>query len=147
MKLLAPFLLLSALSGCGDFPRDQVGTLERIRSQHEVRIGRIASAAPPADAARLDALVRQAAAAAGGQPMVREGPAEPLLLMLEEGELDLVVGEFDAASPWVARVHLLPALATREQGEARIEATAAARNGENGWINLVEREARKLAAQ
>lgn len=132
------------LAACGQFPRDQAGTLERIRAEGVVRVGMVGGL-PAEGAERLRTLVDRSAAAAGGKPLVLEDAAEPLLLMLEEGELDLVVGAFDAKSPWVRRVHLLPALATETRGSADIETTAAVRNGENGWIMLLEREARALA--
>jgi hypothetical protein len=145
MKWLPLFLALAALGACGDFPRDQSGTLERLRREQVMRVGLVASAAPSPHAARLRALVERSAAAAGARPLVLEEAAEPLLLMLEAGEIDLVVGEFDRSSPWYSRVHLLPPLAWEKRGESQVEATAAARNGENGWIMLLEREAKALS--
>lgn len=146
MKWTAIILLIPLLAACGEFPRDQRGTLERIRSYGVVRIGVIASAAPSPDADRLRDLVVRSAQAAGGRPRISREAAEPLLLMLEQGEIDLVVGEFDRSTPWSRRVHLLPPLATETRGESQVETTAAARNGENGWIMLLEREAKALAA-
>jgi hypothetical protein len=145
MKWLPLLLALPALGACGDFPRDQSGTLERLRQEKVVRVGLVASAAPSPHASLLRALVDRSAAAAGARTLVLEEAAEPLLLMLEAGELDLVVGEFDRSSPWYHRVHLLPPLARDQRGESQVEATAAARNGENGWIMLLEREARALS--
>lgn len=126
-------------------PRDQEGTLDRIAAMREVRVGLIAAAEQSPHFPRLRDFVERASAAAGGRPRVEQGGAEALLLRLEAGELDLVVGEFDRASPWYQRVHLLPPIATRSVGDSEIEATAAARNGENGWIMLIEREARALS--
>lgn len=146
MKRLALFLAIAAAGGCRDFPRDQQSTLERIRSEGVVRVGLVASAAPSPHVGRLRALIDRSAAAAGGRPLVLEEASEPLLMMLEAGEIDLVVGEFDRSSPWYRRVHLLPPLAYETRGESELETTAAARNGENGWIMLLEREARALAA-
>lgn len=145
MKWPPLLLALSALGACGDFPRDQSSTLERLRQEKVVRVGIIASAAPSAHVPRLRALVERSAAAAGARPLVLEEAAEPLLLMLEAGEVDLVVGEFDRSSPWYSRVHLLPPLAHEQRGESKVEATAAARNGENAWIMLLEREAKALS--
>lgn len=146
MNRLALLLLVSVSGACADLPRDQDGTLERIRQEGVLRVGVVASAAPSAHHGRLRALAERAAAAAGGRPLVLEEAAEPLLLMLEAGEVDLVIGEFDRSSPWYHRVHLLPPLARDRRGESEIEATAAARNGENGWIMLLEREAEALSA-
>ncbi|HEY0115190.1 MAG TPA: hypothetical protein VGB54_05675 [Allosphingosinicella sp.] len=138
-------LAIPLLVGCGSIPRDQEGTLDRIRGEGVVRVGLVSSASPPAHADRLRALVERSAAAAGGRPLILEEASEPLLLMLEAGEVDLVVGEFDRSSPWYSRVHLLPPLARETRGESEVEATGAARNGENGWIMLLEREAQALS--
>ena len=147
MKFLAALLVIPALAGCSDFPKDQAGTIERVRAEGVVRVGLIASATPPTDAARLRDLVERTAREAGARPQVLEEAAEPLLLMLEEGELDLVVGEFDSASPWSTRVHLVPPLSSEQHGKSTVEATAAVRNGENGWTMLVERQARAISAR
>ena len=138
-------LLALALCGCDSVPRDQVGTLARIAESRVARIGVVAGE-PPVEAARLQALVQRSAAAVGARPQLVSGAAEPLLLMLEEGELDLVAGAFDRSSPWRRRVHLLPPLATRTVAGSEVETTAAARNGENGWVMVLEREARALAS-
>lgn len=137
--------MLPALGGCGDIPRDQQGTLERIRREGVVRVGMVAPAGAPQHADRLRALVDRAASSAGGRPQIMSGASEPLLLMLEAGEIDLVVGEFDRSTPWSRRVHLIPPLARESRGESEIATTAAARNGENGWIILLEREAHALS--
>jgi hypothetical protein len=146
MNRPALLLLVATLGACGDLPSDQSGTMNRIREEGVVRVGMIGGPAPAPEAARLRTLVERSAAAAGGRPLVLEDAAEPLLLMLEEGELDLVVGAFDRSTPWSTRVHLLPPLARETRGKAEIETTAAARNGENAWIMLLEREARGLSA-
>jgi hypothetical protein len=141
-------LLLAALalsSGCDALPRDQAGTLERVRDYRVLRVGVVASGEAPAHQDKLAALVARVAATAGARPELHPDAAEPLLLQLEEGEVDLVVGEFDRSSPWYHRVHLLPPLAKEERAGSTIETTAAAPNGENAWIMLVEREARALA--
>lgn len=143
MKWLPLLLLGSVTTACADMPRDQSGTLDRIRAEGVVRVGFVAGAAER-HAPQFQALADRAARAAGGRIERVEGGAEPLLLMLEEGELDLVAGEFDSASPWVRRVHLLPPLATERRGRSDVEATVAARNGENGWIMLLEREAKAM---
>ena len=146
MKWLACLPLLLTV-GCGSLPRDQEQTLERIAETREVRIGMTSAADRSPHFERLFSLIHRSASAAGGSPRIEVGTAEALLLRLEAGELDLVVGEFDRSSPWYQRVHLLPPLATRSVGDGQLEATAAARNGENGWIMLIEREARALSTQ
>jgi hypothetical protein len=81
----------------------------------------------------------------GAAPVLKEGAAEPLLLELEDGKLDLVIGPLSPESPWVSRVALL-----RPIGETvapqHLLLTPIARNGENRWIMLLEREARAVAA-
>ena len=146
MKWLA-YPLSLMLVACGSVPRDQEGTLERISQMRELRVGIVAAAGQSPHFPRLRSFVERASTAAGGRPRIEPGATEALLLRLEAGELDLVVGEFDRASPWYKRVHLLPPMATRSVGDSELEATAAARNGENGWIMLIEREARALSSQ
>ena len=142
-SVLPLFLMLGA---CDSIPRDQEQTLERIAEMREVRVGIVAAAERSPHFPRLSALVDRAATAAGGRPRLEMGASEALLLRLEAGELDLVVGEFDRSSPWYRRVHLIPPIAERSAGDSDLETTAAARNGENGWIMLVEREAQALAS-
>ena len=147
MKWLYLASLLLAVGGCGSLPRDQERTLDRIAETREVRVGMTAAPDRSPHYAKLSNFLQRSAAAAGGSPRIEVGAAEALLLRLEAGELDLVIGEFDRSSPWYRRVHLLPPLATRSAGDSELEATAAARNGENGWIMLIEREARALSSQ
>ena len=142
LPIIAVFLLAV---GCGSIPRDQEQTLDRIRAFGEVRVGMVAAGQPPVHIQRLRMLVERSAAAAGGRPTISQDAAEPLLLQLEAGELDVVVGEFDTLSPWYHRVHLLPPMVVHDHAEGRVETTAAARNGENAWIMLLEREARALS--
>ena len=80
------------------------------------------------------------------QAMLKES-LERLLTALEEGELDLVVGEVEHASPWSKRVTLVkPPLATTQVKPApELQMVAIARNGENGWIELLHHEAKAVA--
>lgn len=144
MKTWPCLVLALMLASCQAIPIDQSGTLERISEHGVLRVGMITGLAP-SEKSRLQILVGRSAAAAGGRPVLTEGAAEPLLLMLEAGELDVVVGAFDSSSPWSSRVHLLPPLSIERHGKSDIEATAAVRNGENGWIMLLEREAKSLS--
>ncbi len=146
MKWPAPVALFLMLGACERLPIDQADTLDRIAATHEVRVGLVAAAEQSPHFNQLRTLVDRSSAAAGGRAALTTGASEQLLLQLEAGQLDLVVGEFDSSSPWYQRVHLLPPMAERSEGESRLEATGAARNGENGWIMLLEREARRLTA-
>jgi hypothetical protein len=142
MKSIAVSMILLALAGCSALPRDPDGTTDRVVSEHRFRVGMIAGGA--AGAEQQQALLARIAGATGSRPQVETGSAEALLLRLEEGTLDLVLGEFDSHSPWVLRAHLLPPLLKRANGNGETHVTAAARHGENRWIMLIDREARAL---
>jgi len=137
------FLLATVLlaAGCDAIPSDPDGTLERVREQRSFRVGLIASHSAPPDAAAD--LLRRLSRATSAKAMLERGPAEALLTRLEEGDLDLVLGEFAEKSPWAAQVTLSEPIVTN--GPTIL--AAAARNGENAWIALVHREARAAAAQ
>ena len=78
----------------------------------------------------------------GARPELSTGAAEPLLLRLKQGALDLVVGPLAADSPWLDDVSIIEPLAERREGEEVVELSPIARNGENAWIMLLERAAR-----
>ena len=66
-----------------------------------------------------------------------------MLRELEEGRIDLVYGRFAKDSPWARKVHLGHALGVRAEPPKHVEAPRFAyRNGENGWIMLIEPAAR-----
>ncbi len=135
-------ILASALLavGCDSIPADPHGTLERIRGERKFKVGLIASHIPPPSAA--GDLLRRLSLATGATAAVERGPAEALLTRLEEGDLDLVLGEFAEKSPWAAQVTLSEPIA----GQGPVVLAAAARNGENAWIALVHREASAAAS-
>lgn len=141
MASMKAWILLLALAGCADLPRDPDGTLDRVKGEHRVRIGLVDGGAETA----WRGVVEQIAASTGARPVVRHGMVEPLLLDLEAGDLDLVVGaRFDRETPWVSRVSLGPPLAAME-GDRPTAEHVVARNGENAWIMLVERAVRAEA--
>jgi hypothetical protein len=135
------------LGGCGAIPKDPDGTLDRIQAERSFRVGMIASSAQSAGLDRQRLLVRRVAGASGASATVEHGAAEPLLMKLEEGDLDLVVGELAPASPWSKRVTILPPLGEQVTRDGHVHVVAMARNGENAWISLLYREARAVAAQ
>lgn len=136
------FLLVAVLllGGCDSIPSDPDGTLDRIRAERLFKIGLIASHRPPPGEARD--FLQRLSRATGARPAPERGTAEALLTRLEEGELDLVLGEFAEKSPWAAQVTLTEPIAA----DGPIILAAAARNGENAWIALVHREARAAAS-
>ncbi|HEY0132099.1 MAG TPA: hypothetical protein VGB57_11910 [Allosphingosinicella sp.] len=140
--MIRTFFLATTLlaASCDSIPADPGGTLERVRGEGLFRVGLIASHAPPPEEAAD--LIQRLSRATGAKAALERGAAEALLTRLEEGDLDLVLGEFAEKSPWAARVTLSePIVAT---GPHRL--AAAARNGENAWIALVHREARAAAS-
>jgi hypothetical protein len=82
--------------------------------------------------------------ATGARAAVRQGAAEPLLLDLEAGKLDLVIGAISPKSPWAAEVAILRPIA-EPTAPQHLVVTPVARNGENKWIMLLEREADSVA--
>lgn len=138
----APLLATAVVvAGCGNLPRDPDGTLDRVRAERRFAVGQVSGATGPAGAA----VVARVAQATGATPATRTGQLEPLLLQLEEGRLDLVVGgRFDRKTPWSTRVTLTKPLGPKE---GAVREHLAMRNGENAWITLVERAERAEGAQ
>lgn len=139
MRWLAPILAALA-AACGPLPRDPENTLDRVRAERAFRVGLVAGRAGSAG----DRVVAAVARATGARPVAREGQLEPLLLALEAGRLDLVVGgRFDPDTPWATRVALGTPLDRRDADGT--QAFVAARNGENAWIILVDRAAKRVS--
>lgn len=141
----ALLIALAAVAACSDLPKDPDGTLERVVRERQFRVGIVESRAGPA--APLRALIARVAAATGARPAIERDAAERLLIRLEDGTLDLVLGEFEREGPWTTQVHMLPALARGRAGSRETVVAAAAAPGENRWIMLVDREARALGGE
>jgi hypothetical protein len=137
-------ILLWSLSACG-IPRDPDGTLDRVRAERSFRVGLIASGDQRVGADREQAFLKRVSAATGARAVVTDGAAEPLLLQLEDGKLDLVLGPVSPKSPWVNEVAILRPLGQTIE-EPNLLVVPIARNGENAWIMLLEREARAVMA-
>jgi hypothetical protein len=127
-------LILLSTSGCDRIPRDPDGTLERVAAEGSFRVGVISPGPDWSDAGSYDAFLRHLAQRTRAQPRIVQGPTERLLSGLEDGELDLVIGELSAESPWRSRVTMLPPLEAQRSAGPPLELTVAARNGENAWI-------------
>jgi hypothetical protein len=143
MKWRLAFCAALALAACGRLPMDPDGTLDRIRSERRFRVGLIADGDSEVTPERQRLFLARVARAAGAAPLFKEGASEPLLIELEEGKLDLVIGPLSPESPWISRVALLPAVGETVAPQ-RLALTPIARNGENRWIMLLETEARAL---
>lgn len=135
-------LSLLGAASCADFPRDPEGTLDRVRAERHFEVGMVAplSQGDP----NVDALLQRVSRASGAQARLESGDAEPLLNRLKEGELELVIGRFEAKSPWARYVSFSPPLRAEKHGKTSFQLVAAMRNGENAWIGLVERGAREV---
>lgn len=140
--MLRLVMLTLFLSACSAIPSDPDGTLNRIRETREFRVGMVARETPsPVLEQRF---LNGVEAAASAQGRVEFGSTEQLLGRLQRGDLDLVVGEFDPASPWSTHVTFLPALSGRSPDASGVLLAAAARNGENSWIELLHGQSHLL---
>jgi hypothetical protein len=146
MKSIPLILATMFALGCSEIPKDPEGTLERVRAEQAFKVGLIASDRPPVGADRSRLLLERVSARTGAQPQFEKGASEPLLAKLEEGELDMVIGELAPASPWAKAVTLLTPLGEQVSRDGHVHLVVALRNGENAWIGLVDREARAVAA-
>lgn len=138
--LLASLFLFTA--ACDSLPRDPEGTLDGIRAEKSIRAGIVAGRE---DAALERAYLAAVARKAGARAIVETGTAESLIGKLEAGQIDLLLGEFSPATPWMTRISFMPPLAERMTPYGNVLLLAAARNGENEWIGLLHREAEALA--
>lgn len=143
LALCAAFL---AASSCGEFPRDPAGTLERVRAERTIRVGLVAPLSEASLDPRATTFLRRVGRSAQARPAVEIGDSEPLLNRLEEGELDIVIGRFEKKSPWKRLVSFGPPLRIEKHKKTEFHLIAAARNGENAWIGLLETEARNSGA-
>ncbi len=136
--IAAAAFLIAGLAACADLPRDPAGTTDRIRRTHEIVLGEVAGAPPSQGAERVLARVADRLDARVTRV---EGHGEVLLSQLEKGKIDLVYGHFAKTSPWSRNVHFgSPLDRRRDVGEEEHIPRFAFRNGENGWIALVEGE-------
>jgi polar amino acid transport system substrate-binding protein len=114
MRSLCLAVLLLSLACCSDLPRDQKGTVKRIRETGEMRAGLIEN--PPwvvrttgePAGTEVDAL-RDFAGSLGATPSWEWGGEEKLLGSLENYNLDIVAGGLSDSTPWQKRVGLTDA--------------------------------------
>lgn len=142
-RAFVSILLPLAASGCGDFPRDVEGTLDRITETGTIRVGVVD--APPDEWAKTRDLIMRLEQSTKASAALVSGASEPLLLQLEDGTLDLVVAPFDSKSPWSKRVTLGPPIATAADLDPPYHLIPATQNGENGWTMRVHVAAKQIA--
>lgn len=128
--------LCLALVGCANLPWDAEGTMERVQRTKVLRAGVVAPSGGKADLSRQRFLQRLAAET-GSETSIRYGSAEALLPSLEEGGLDIVVGDFSVDSPWADRVAIMPSPKQMGAVAGKPAPAAAVRHGENGWLTLI----------
>jgi polar amino acid transport system substrate-binding protein len=146
---VAGALLAAVLSGCGvQIPTDPDGTLERVRSTGELRVG--VSPHPPfttlpsqpeedPGGTEVD-LVEGFASAQGAEAVYVVEGEEELVRLLDEGQLDVMVGGLTSKTPWAKKdvATTRPYLTTRENGKDVKHVMAAVR-GENALLSELER--------
>lgn len=126
-----------ALIGCDAVPRDPDSTTARLIAGEPVRAGLVGSS-PNAAPAR--SLVERVGVSLGTRTQWQVGESEALLRNLEDGHLDVVVGEFGKKSPWMKRVSFSRTVGGAEPSDPNEPALRLARrNGENRWILLLDR--------
>ncbi len=145
LVLLAAILAALLTTACGSFPADPEGTLERVTGG-VLRVG--VSANPPHTEVRGTAepqgsevvLVRDFAATLPAELEWTVGGEETLILALEHGDLDLVIGGLTADTPWTEHAAITKpyAQATDPAGEP-VELVMAAQLGENAFLLRLER--------
>jgi polar amino acid transport system substrate-binding protein len=145
LVLLAVALTVLLTAGCGTFPADPEDTLQRVTGGI-LRVG--VSPNPPHTEVRGPAdpegsevvLVRDFAASLPAEIQWTVGGEEMLILALENGDLDLVIGGLTADTPWTKHAAITKpyAEATDPAGEP-VKLVMAARLGENAFLLRLER--------
>jgi len=135
-----PLLVLAAalgLAGCDDFPKDIAGTMKHAQERGAMRTGLVAAGGDRMEAERQ--LGESVAKAAGIKMDASTGNAEVLLHRLEEGDLDIVLGDFAKKSPWKGRVAFTVPASAKDPDKKEPVLRAAVRSGENHWLMFVGR--------
>ncbi len=142
-------LVATLLSGCGaQIPSDPDGSLDRIRSTGELRVG--VSPHPPfttlpegpdgePGGSEVE-LVEGFARAQGAEAVYVVQGEEELVRLLEEGELDVMVGGLTSKTPWGKKqvATTRPYLTTQEDGK-KVKHVVATVRGENALLSALER--------
>jgi ABC-type amino acid transport substrate-binding protein len=143
--ILTAFAIL--LAGCGlQIPADPFGTLDRVRESGVLRVG--VSPTPPwtvategSDPTGLEpALLARYAERLGATIEWEVGGEEALMGLMEEGELDVIVGGLTDRSPWIDKAALTRGYreSMTEEGES-VRHVMAVRLGENAFMSDLER--------
>src|SRR5689334_5925024 len=114
MRVL-PLFLTALLVGCGTYPHDMDGTLDDIEDSGQLHIG----FAPihQGDEPEARDLVARLERATGARAKIDRGSTELQLARLQQGAVDLVIGDFDAKSPWMTEVTIVDPVTPRWAGD------------------------------
>ena len=140
----ATLLALIFLAACCPYPRDTVGTLDRVTQSHVIRVGMIAGVAR---SHRVLAFLKSIEGVTGAKAQPIVGNAEDLIARLDADQLDMMIGEVATDSPWISEVAVIEPLSTRRIGNSDLGLSPIARNGENRWIMILEKQVRASGAQ
>lgn len=144
LRLAGLLLPLLAGAGCDAVPRDVGGTLDTVRQQRVLRVGVIAGSEQAPGFSLAEHYLQRIASATGASIHSAPGSMEALLAQVEQGSLDMAIGEVAEDSPWLDHVAVVEPIAERRVGDRQIGLSAIARNGENRWVMLLERHARDI---
>ncbi|QUT05110.1 hypothetical protein KFK14_19215 [Sphingobium phenoxybenzoativorans] len=135
---------LFGVTACGSYPADAEGTLNAIKHAHVIRVGLIEGTQRSPNFSKVQSYLKQVSEDVGAKVEVRQGSAEALFAEIEQGSLDVAVGEIASDSPWLPDVAVVEPIAKRSVGHCSLGLSAIARNGENAWIMVLERHARDM---
>lgn len=135
--VVATLVAALLLTACERYPRDPSGTASRVGVTRQLKVAIVPGtpATTPATAV-LYATARRF----GGRVSYRFGHGEPLLVDLERGRLDAVIGHFAKESPWAERLSFSePIVGDEPSDDQRPVLRIARRNGENRFILAMDR--------
>ncbi len=134
-NILALVLAAVSLTGCDEFPKDIAGTMEGVLDRGTVRAGIVAGSSEDEERA----LAERIAASLKVDVDVTRGATEELAGPLERGEIDIVVGEFAASTPWRRRVAMTKPAQEVDPKDDEPVLRALVRSGENRWLIFVSK--------
>ncbi len=132
-----PLLFALSVAGCNAYPMDPEGTTQHIEETGSMRTGIVAS--PDMDEGAARDFAGRLARHLSAKPDYATGSAAILLRRLEEGELDIVVGDFAADSPWKEKAALTAPIVARNPPKDEPVLRGAVRKGENRWLMFIAR--------
>jgi polar amino acid transport system substrate-binding protein len=145
MVSLTILLVTLLTAACGSIPADPEDTLERV-TDGVLRVG--VSPNPPHTDVRDTpephgsevALIRDFAATLPAEIEWTVGGEEMLIIGLEEGDLDLVIGGLTADTPWEQHAAITkPYAEATDPAGKQVKLVMAARPGENAFLLQLER--------